>query len=292
MASPRFHLWVPRNDTMRTLRWLDGVLIFGVSYLASSIVILPFFNLLALRELTVISTLVLVLMSYAWLRAKTGSPARYVGMGAVSPRILLLTVIGSFAIMIPAMSLEAVVLERFKAPPEVLHALEDLIRARSFGELLYAVLIAAVGASVSEEFVFRGILQNSLNKRAGRWASFFIATAVFALLHTLWRFSGAFVLGMFLGFLYMRTGSLIPGLVSHFIINATSVVFFNVAERSTSGIVPAWLEEDRPAPVVLIAACTIVVVAVIAALWRETAEGPYPLPHGDDICREPGHDLT
>lgn len=277
---------------MRTLRWLDGVLIFGISYLASSIVILPLAVTLPLREVTAISIVVLVLIAYFWVRAIAGSPARYVGVGSVSPRILLLTVIASFAVMIPAMSLEAVVLERFRAPPEVLHALEDLIRARNPYELLYAILVAAIGASLSEEFVFRGILQNSLNARLGKVASLLIATTVFGLLHTLWRFPGAFMLGLFMGLLYMRTGSLIPGLVSHFVINATSVVLFNLAESATSGIIPRWMEEDRPAPALLIAASVAVLAASVAAIWRETAEEPYPLPHGDEIFKESEYDIA
>jgi membrane protease YdiL (CAAX protease family) len=277
---------------MRTLRWLDGVLIFGISYLVSSVVILPLMGVFALRELTAISIVVLVVMAYIWVRAIAGSPARYAGVGNVSPGILGLTVIASFAVMIPAMSLEAVVLTRFKAPPEVLRALEDLIRAHSLPELLYALLVAAVGASLSEEFVFRGILQNSLNTRLGRWASLFIATAVFGLLHTLWRAPGAFMLGLFLGFLYMRTGSLIPSLISHFIINTSSVVLFNMAERSASGAIPSWMAEDRPAPAMLLAVSVAVLVAAIAAIWRETGQEPYPLPHGDEVFREGEYDLT
>jgi membrane protease YdiL (CAAX protease family) len=265
---------------MRTLRWLDGVLIFGVSYLASAIVVFPLAAVLPLREVTGVSIVVLVGIAYVWVRAVAGSPARYAGVGAVSPRVLILTVIASFAVMVPAMSLEAVVLERFKAPPEVIHALEDLIRARNFPEMLYAILVAAVGASVSEEFVFRGILQNSLSSRVSAWAALIITTTVFALLHTLWRFPGAFMLGLFLGFLYMRTGSLIPGLVSHVVINGTSVVLFNMAESATTGIIPAWMEQDRPAPAWLLGAALVVFAVVIAALWRETGAGPYPLAHG------------
>jgi membrane protease YdiL (CAAX protease family) len=265
---------------MRKLRWLDGVLIFGISYLVSSVVVIPLINVLALREVTAVSVAVLIGISYVWVRAITGSPAEYVGVGAVSPRILALTVVGSLAIMIPAMSLEAVVLERFQAPPEVIHALEDLIRARTLPQFLYAILVAAVGASVSEEFVFRGILQNSLSPRVGRWAGLMMATTIFALLHTLWRFPGAFVLGMFLGLLYMRTGSLVPGLVSHTVINATSVVLFNMAERSTSGPIPMWVQQDRPAPLWLTAVASAVFLLSFAALWRETEGEPYPLPHG------------
>ena len=265
---------------MRTLRWFDGILIFGVSYLASSVIILPFIAILPLREVTAISVVVLIGVSYIWVRAITGDPVRYAGVGPVSPRILILTVVASFAIMIPAVSTEAVVLERFKAPPEVIHALEDLIRADSFLELLYAILVAAVGASLSEEFVFRGLLQNALSSRVGGWTALIVATVVFGLLHTLWRFAGAFMLGMFLGFLYMRTGSLIPSLISHVIINATSVVVFNMAEKAGPGFIPGWLEDDKPAPLWLLAASVFILVIAVASIWRETSEEPYPLPHG------------
>jgi membrane protease YdiL (CAAX protease family) len=266
---------------MRTLRWYEGALVFIVSYIVSSAVILPLIPFMSLKNVTAISVVVLIGISYFWVRRITGDAARYAGVEAVSPKILVLTAIASFAIMIPAMSVEAVVLERFKAPPEVLDALEDLIRAGSPLEFIYAILVAAVGASVSEEFVFRGILQNSLSAKVGAWKGLVLATIVFGLLHTLWRFPGAFMLGLFLGFIYQRTGSLIPGLVSHFIINASSVILFNVAERSTTGVIPAWMEEDRPAPHWLIGLSVVVLAVVLTALWRETAGEPYPLPHGE-----------
>ncbi len=265
---------------MRTLRWLDGVLIVGVSYLASAVVVLPLAAVLSLRDVTAVSIVVLTLIAYVWLRAAAGRPMDYVGMGAVSPRVLVLTVLASLAVMVPAMSTEAIVLERFGAPPEVVNALEDLIRARDFPELLYVILVAAVGASASEEFVFRGILQNSLSTRVGGVASLTITAAVFGLLHTPWRFPGAFMLGLFLGFLYMRTGSLVPGLVSHAVINTTSVLLFNIAERSGSGAMPAWMEEDKPAPAWLVIVTAVAFFAIVAALRRETAGGAYPLPHG------------
>ena len=59
---------------MRTLRWFDGILIFGVSYLASSVIILPFIAILPLREVTAISVVVLIGVSYIWVRAITGDP--------------------------------------------------------------------------------------------------------------------------------------------------------------------------------------------------------------------------
>ena len=235
---------------------------------------------MSLRNVTAVSVVVLVVIAYLWTHRLTGDVQGYVGIRAVSPGVMALTVIGSFAVMIPAMSLQAFVMERFKAPPEVLHALEDLIRAASPLQFAYALLVAAAGASISEEFVFRGILQKSLSDKVGPWRALIIATIVFGLLHTLWRFPAAFILGLFLGFLYLRTGSLIPGLLSHFIINASSVVLFNLAEHSTTGSIPAWIEQDRPAPIYLVSVSLFVLIVVLVALWRSTGEEAESFPGG------------
>jgi|GEM_PF-2298660 len=288
---------------MRTLRWFEGALVFIVSYIVSSVVILPLIPFLSLRSVTAISVVVLVGIAYLWTRRLTGDVPGYVGMHAVSPGVLALTAIGSFAVMIPVMSIQAVVLERFRAPPEVLHALEDLIRAENPLQFAYAILVAAAGASISEEFVFRGILQNSLSGRVGPWRALVLATIVFGLLHTLWRFPAAFILGLFLGFLYLRTGSLIPGLLSHFITNVSSIVLFNVAEHSASGIIPVWMEQDRPAPAYLVALSLFVFIVVLVALWRATGEEADSYPPGrraggsaagDGVIHheESGHDLA
>lgn len=288
---------------MRTLRWYEGALVFIVSYILSSVVILPLIPFLSLRNVTAVSVVVLVGIAYLWTRRLTGDVSGYVGMQEVSPGVMALTVIGSFAVMIPAMSLQAFVMERFKAPPEVLHALEDLIRAGNPVEFAYAILVAAAGASISEEFVFRGILQNSLSGKIGPWRALIIATIVFGLLHTLWRFPAAFILGLFLGFLYLRTGSLVPGLLSHFIINASSVILFNLAEHSTTSVIPAWMEQDKPAPLYLVSVSLLVLIAAVVALWRATGEEPTPfpggrpgggLPAGDTLSqdKESGHDIA
>jgi len=45
---------------------------------------------------------------------------------------------------------------------ELMEALMELLRAQTLPELVLVWLVSAVGAAVSEEFVFRGVLQNSL----------------------------------------------------------------------------------------------------------------------------------
>lgn len=93
-----------------------------------------------------------------------------------------------------------------------------MVGAASIPVALYLALISAVG----EELLFRGAMQPSFG---------LIATAIlFGLLHigpqgivsiwTLW----AVLSGLMLGWLGESTGSLIPPLVCHFIVNATSLL--------------------------------------------------------------------
>ena len=49
---------------MRTLRWYEGALVFIVSYIVSSAVILPLISLLSLKNVTAISVVVLVGIAY------------------------------------------------------------------------------------------------------------------------------------------------------------------------------------------------------------------------------------
>ena len=88
---------------------------------------------------------------------------------------------------------------------------------------------AVVGAPVFEELVFRGLAQTALLSvvgRARRWSVVVLGSVVFALMHLgqPWQvLPSLFVLGVVLGWLYERTGSLLPGILVHAGFNAVNV---------------------------------------------------------------------
>ncbi|HVP57430.1 MAG TPA: CPBP family intramembrane glutamic endopeptidase, partial [bacterium] len=191
-------------------------------------------------------------------------------------RLLGFTVLGSLTIVAPVMSLEALTLTYLKIPQAVTDALMRLITAKTYPELIYVLAIAAFGAAVSEEFVFRGILQRSIMSRLSPWASIVVASAVFALLHTIWRMPPALVLGIFLGFLYWRTQSLVMPMVAHFTINTVSVVVTFVTERRGELAMLAWIREDKPAPAWLVVVSLAVFALAVRVLWKEGAPAASP----------------
>lgn len=111
----------------------------------------------------------------------------------------------------------------------------------TLGSALIAVSAILV-APILEEAVFRGIVQSVMVEVAGearRWGVVFVAAFVFAMIHAntaTWEnwqaLPGLFVLGLVLGWLYERSGSLWPGIILHMGFNTLNIVMaLSMVER-------------------------------------------------------------
>jgi membrane protease YdiL (CAAX protease family) len=98
----------------------------------------------------------------------------------------------------------------------------------------WAVLLVCVQPAVFEELAFRGIIQGSLDSVLGVRQSLFVTALMFGILHLSFvSLPHLFVMGLALGWLRMRTGSLLPGMALHFCHN-----FFAIAQETNGGILP------------------------------------------------------
>lgn len=118
----------------------------------------------------------------------------------------------------------------YPAPPVNHGMLEQLLNTESRSELAQIILAAVVVAPLLEELVFRGLQQTLLLEVLGpaaRWSVVLTAAAVFAVVHVgavSWHgLPGLFVLGVVLGWLYERTGSLWPAILVHAGFNAINI---------------------------------------------------------------------
>ena len=77
--------------------------------------------------------------------------------------------------------------------------------------------VIALLAPVVEEVVFRGaILRKLLSGMRSKWGAICISAILFALIHfNPAQIPHAFLMGLLMGWLYMRTGSIMPGVVFH-----------------------------------------------------------------------------
>ncbi len=95
------------------------------------------------------------------------------------------------------------------------------------------LLLAAARAAIQEEFVVLGYLFERLRRLGwGPWA-IILATAVFRASYHLYQGPGAFignlVMGIAFGWLYQRTGRLLPFLAAHFAIDAAVFIGYPLA---------------------------------------------------------------
>ena len=82
------------------------------------------------------------------------------------------------------------------------------------------VLFIAFAPGFAEEFFFRGFMQQQLLRRWSPWVAILVTSIFFALLHVMPpAMALAFPLGIWLGVLAWRTGSIWPGVFCHAIIN-------------------------------------------------------------------------
>ena len=102
--------------------------------------------------------------------------------------------------------------------PEILNDLNgvDLDFLTIFTFLLYLSILTPV----VEEVVFRGFVLDLASERYGDWFSIFISAFLFAIVHVEGvTVANAFIAGLIFGHLRIRTGSLWPPIILHFIWN-------------------------------------------------------------------------
>jgi membrane protease YdiL (CAAX protease family) len=102
---------------------------------------------------------------------------------------------------------------------------EDI--AESFGPVGAQVLLIVIGASISEELCFRGMLFGGLREKLPKYAAALIAGALFGALHALTGVTAVpplIAFGFILALLYEKTGSIVPGILLHMLNNSVALL--------------------------------------------------------------------
>ena len=95
----------------------------------------------------------------------------------------------------------------------------------STGNLLLSAILVGIIFPILEEILFRRILCNRLLP-LGEKKAIIISAAVFGFIHgNLFQFAYAFLIGLVLGYIYVKSGKLIYTIIFHCIINLYSGVF-------------------------------------------------------------------
>ena len=111
-------------------------------------------------------------------------------------------------------------------------------RGTSFSSLIANLFVIAFMAALSEEIFFRGILQKVLiecfkNKHVGVW----IGAILFSAFHMqFFGFVPRMLMGAYLGYMFLWSGSLWPGMIAHFVNNGVAVFLVWLANRGSIAV--------------------------------------------------------
>ena len=107
--------------------------------------------------------------------------------------------------------------------------LRILLTAHSAGDFILVLVMVAVVPAVSEEILFRGLVQGDLARSVGGWKSAVIAGVVFGVYH-LNPFSlvPIVAIGVVFGLIVYRSGNIILSMAAHFLNNALAAIAVRV----------------------------------------------------------------
>ena len=103
---------------------------------------------------------------------------------------------------------------------------EELERRQRLVSGMAGILNACIFAPVGEEICFRGIILGGLLKtRCRPWLAILVSAIIFASFHGFGaNFVTAMLFGILAGWLYWRTGSIIPGIIIHITNNSLTAI--------------------------------------------------------------------
>ena len=143
--------------------------------------------------------------------------------------VLIWSVIAAMGALIPSAWLQ----EQMPELPNFVENEFDMILSNRWGYLAIGLL-----APLSEEIVLRGAVLRSLlskplfanrSERFNIWTAISISALFFALIHfNPAQMPHAFVIGLLLGWMYWRTGSILPGVAYHWANNSIAYIIYNI----------------------------------------------------------------
>lgn len=104
---------------------------------------------------------------------------------------------------------------------------EKMLNVSTLGALLFNMFLVAVVPALGEELFFRGTIQRLLSDWKGALFAIWITAFVFSAIHMqFYGFLPRMLLGAFLGYLLLWSGSLWLPIIAHFVNNSVAVVFY------------------------------------------------------------------
>ena len=134
--------------------------------------------------------------------------------------VMLWSVIAAVGMIVPS----GWMMEQMPDLPNIVEQEFTTLLSNRWGYITIGLL-----APVAEEVVFRGAILKSLLTKYRPWLAIVLSAVIFSVGHlNPAQMPHAFLIGLLLGWMYWRTGSILPGMAYHWANNSAAYVIYNI----------------------------------------------------------------
>jgi len=181
--------------------------------------------------------------------------------------VLLLSVPLGLSISVITDEIDRIV-QIFLPTPEIFLKYLDSLKAETPFDWIFLILGVVIIASISEEILFRGFLQVSLERKGDITRAVILSSVTWTIIHInpYWAIQ-IFITGVVIGFLAWRTNSVFPSMIVHGTNNFISllVINYNLDES-----MDWYFLGDHISPIVIVIAAGILIISIrrISVLYK------------------------
>ena len=165
----------------------------------------------------------------------------------------------------------------------------EMMKQMTGGPFWSSFLVVAIFAPIFEEWLCRGmVLRGLLTKMKPVWA-IVVSALFFAVIHmNPWQALNAFLIGLMMGYVYYKTGSLILTMIIHFVNNGTSVILSNIEQFKDMEDLYLIEIMDKSTYYQIFTISVLILAACLWAFSRIKVENPWGnidrIPPADEIA--------
>lgn len=176
-----------------------------------------------------------------------------------NPLNILLVIIAALPLLLLSGIFGQLINYIFPVSEAYLETMQNLITVQEKG-LWFTIFVVGVLPGICEEVMFRGFILSALRKK-GLWYGIILSAVLFGAFHLdPFRFIPVTLLGIWLGYIAVKTNSLFIPILAHFAQNSLAILITNYAEKVS--FIKLIIREDEIAYWVIIPALLILYLVI------------------------------
>ena len=202
------------------------ITIFLVSVIGVIIILLGGTTLSLLTEILIIFPALIACLYFKMPLIKTFR------LHKINQSVIFYSIVISLAVFIIGDEIDRIIFLVFPMPDVLYESMTKLLQIDSIMDGIILIVSGVIFAALTEEMLFRGVLQKSLEHFREPATAIVLSSVFFAIIHfNPWAALQIMLLGLFLGYLAWKANSVFPAIILHGINNLLSMILINLPEE-------------------------------------------------------------